>query len=90
MDTPNYKESIATGGLKWTRANQVIIYNPLNGGPRITFAEEEIRTIDGVPEPKYVGNSLAVNFDPANPLHVAAYSAINEVYIEARTLRDAV
>ena len=35
---PNYKESNVSG-TKWTRASQVIVNNPIDGVPSITFKE---------------------------------------------------
>lgn len=40
----NYKES-SISGTSWTRSNTVVIANPYNGIPSISFREEEIFSI---------------------------------------------
>lgn len=83
----DYKQSEVTG-TTWTRAGRVMIDNPLGGTPSILFAEEEATNLGTRTITNLVGN-ICVQMDPANPKHLAAYNAINEIYIEERERRDA-
>lgn len=88
MDTPNYKESEITG-TQWTRCNRVVIENPLNAAPYVTFIEEVAMQLgDGKVITQPAGGVMAI-FDAENPKHLQAYELLNEIYMAAALARDA-
>ena len=88
MNTPNYNE-LAVTGQEWQRAHHVVIQNPLGGLPTMVFGEEKVFVLGTKTIKEFVGQALAVTFDQNNPKHIALYTALNEMYIEARDARDA-
>ncbi len=87
MDTPNYKET-AVVGQKWTRARRVLIENPSDSPATILLVEEDVINIGDRKISELSGN-LSTTFDPADPLHLAIYEKINELYVLLREARDA-
>lgn len=83
---PDYKES-QVAGSKWQRAFQVTIDNPLNGTPRIVFAEEEAFNPGDIIITRPC-SYLDTFFDAANVLHIDIYTKLNELYILLREARD--
>lgn len=68
---PNYKEA-DIAGTKWQRAVRVVVENPYEGTPSITFVEEEaINTGSEVSEvvTRVVGN-LSCQFNPESEFPV--------------------
>jgi hypothetical protein len=60
---PNYKETTVTG-TKYQRACRVMIENPINKTPTVSFIEEEITiNSDNTKSHKLIG-SLNMSFDP--------------------------
>ena len=87
MDTPNYNQT-TVAGESWQRAHHVVIENPLNGTPKLTFGEQKVFVLGDKTITEFAGQELSVSLDPANPKHLAIYSALNELYVELRTVRD--
>lgn len=87
MDTPNYNPS-AIAGNSHQRACVVRIENPYGAVPSLTFCEEKIYVLDGstISQPAGV---LTVAFDPTVQKHLDVYNMLNDLYVEARTIRDA-
>lgn len=84
----NYKETNVIG-TKWTRACDVIINNPYNSTPVITFYEEEIINIDNTTPVINKKSQLSSKFDSTNTLHTQIYDKLNELYTLLREERDA-
>jgi len=84
----NYKESTISGS-QWQRAVRVVILNPYNGVPSISFAEELLISLgDG----KVITEScpgVGTVFDTANPSHVELYEKLDALYTQLRDERDA-
>jgi len=87
MDTPNYNETQVSGS-SWTRSHHVVIQNPLGAVPTMTFGEERVFVLGEKQITEFAGQGLVVTFDSKNPKHIALYTALNDMYIEARTIRD--
>lgn len=87
MDTTNYKES-AVVGQKWTRARRVLVENALDAPPSILFVEEEVINI-GERRISELSGNLSTVFDQTDPLHLAIYDKLNELYVLLREARDA-
>lgn len=85
MDTNYNKSNIE--GTKWQRACRVIIDNPFNQPPKITFIEEEIVNIGDNYINSIVDNCF-IEFDSNNPLHTELYIKLNELYTILREERD--
>ena len=86
-DTPNYNESTVTG-TSWQRAAKVVIDNPYNKLPSITFVEEEVISVEDKIITEVVDN-ITCSFDSNSALHADIYIKLNELYILLRTARDA-
>ena len=89
MDTPNYNQT-TVAGESWQRAHHVVIENPLNGTPKLTFGEQKVFVFGDKTITEFVGQDLSVSLDPTNQKHLAIYAALNELYVELRTARDTV
>ena len=85
--TPNYNET-TLAGQTWQRAHHIVIENPYNKSPRMTFGEQKVYVMGDKTITDYVGQQLSVTFDSNNPKHVALYTAINDIYVELREIRD--
>lgn len=86
-DTPLYNAT-DVAGTSYQRCSGVRINNPLDAVPSIVLEEEKIINLgDGETIHKNCAG-LFTTFNPENPKHLAAYNAINEIYIELRELRD--
>lgn len=88
----DYKES-AVVGTSWQRACRIQIENVSDiivpgAVPTILIVEEKVTNLGTVAISQPVGN-LSCIFDPANPDHVAAYTALNNIYVALCTARDA-
>jgi hypothetical protein len=83
---PNYKQTTVSGE-EWVRAGSVIISNPYNEAPIAVFSEQKLMVLDNTSV--VIGaDRLRVEFDINNPLHLAAYQALDAIYVQARELRD--
>ena len=58
---PNYKETTVSG-TKWQRGCRIIIENPLDQTPQVTYVEEEITVVGEEKIHRLVG-SLQASFD---------------------------
>jgi hypothetical protein len=87
MPETNYKES-SVAGTRWTRAFRIQIDNMFQVTPQILFVEEEAVQIGDQVITTICGN-LSAAYDPANPLDLAIYEALNAKYVALREARDA-
>lgn len=62
----NYKQSTVTGD-SWVRAKRVVVENPLNGTPAISFIEERVINLPDQVITQSAGN-VAEPFTPENAL----------------------
>lgn len=85
-ETPNYNEASASGN-SWQRACRVVIENPYNGQPYITFVEEKIYNLDGQIIKNPVAN-VGCGMNPVDLLHLDIYMKLNELYTILREQRD--
>ena len=85
-DTPNYKET-EVAGQAWQRAVRVVIENPYQGLPFITYVEEKVYNIGEKSITEPVAN-LGVGFNLEDQLHVDIYTKLNELYTVLRDQRD--
>ncbi|MEX8520061.1 MAG: hypothetical protein AB3X44_16245 [Leptothrix sp. (in: b-proteobacteria)] len=65
---PDYKGRTVAVSVR-QRAAQVIIDNPLNAAPRVSFLEEEVRVIEGKTETHQV-SGCGADFDPAGVIPI--------------------
>jgi len=85
----NYKQSDINSGAAWTRAYQVLVENPYNQIPTITFNEEEIVDTGTTVMSKHVYalqkemTDPSATFDIINPIDgsVIGTSSYQEVYV---------
>lgn len=82
----DYKES-SVNGTSWQRAVRVVVENPYGGVPSINIVEEKAINLDGTITTQLCAN-LTTSFDSDNPLHVAIYTKLNELYTILREARD--
>lgn len=86
-DIPNYKEQ-PVSGTSWVRSHTVVIENPYNDIPRITFHEEKIYTLeDGTLIKQPMGN-IGEIYNPEDGNHTFLYNIINEEYVRLKERRD--
>jgi len=84
----NYQEVTVTG-QSWIRAAQVIINNPLNGVPEVTFVEERVvSTSEGVQKTRVSSVDESMHdtttrldiYDPLTGLKTGATASYGDVY----------
>lgn len=83
----DYKES-SIAGTSWQRAVRVVVENPYGGVPSVNIVEEKAINLGDSVITNLCGN-LSTSFDAANPLHMAIYEKLNELYVVLREARDA-
>lgn len=99
----NYKESNLSG-TEWQRCNVVVVTNPLNGVPKISFEEEKVLSIGTNTIKQNIGGCSKV-FNPTdtfpllNPTtneptgatmtHNELYVALYSLYMQTAEERDA-
>lgn len=88
MSEPNYQESEITG-TQWVRARRVVIDNPYQENPSITFIEERAIQLGNKVITEIVDN-ISCTFDPNSELHTEIYLKLNELYVLVRSERDSI
>jgi hypothetical protein len=82
----NYKESNVTGS-KYRRACSVRINNPADNKPSLYIEEQDCIRLEDEVIYRPAGG-LYTELDIANPLHLAIYEKIYELYVMLREARD--